>query len=133
MFEFLAGLSLEYEHIRAHILNINLSSLYEVYVRVHKEEGRRRVMNLLSTVENQHLSSPVGDAKEVPFCKLIVVVFVFFWMIRIVLSVSIVIDLDMLWTSVGICMDAHRIFFHGSHNEVEAVTNLEVIDSVCAR
>lgn len=43
---------------------------------------------------------------------------------------SIVVDLDILRTSVWIYINTHRIFLHGSHNEVEAVADLEAIDLV---
>lgn len=57
MFKFLAGLGSEYEHIRAQILNMNLSSLNEVYGHVHREEGRRRVTNMSFAVEKSSFIS----------------------------------------------------------------------------
>lgn len=51
MFEFLAGLSSEYEHVRAEILNMNLSSLNVVYAHIHREEDKRGVINVPSAVE----------------------------------------------------------------------------------
>lgn len=40
VFEFLIVLSLEYDQLKAQILNMNLSSLNEVYAHVHREEER---------------------------------------------------------------------------------------------
>lgn len=51
MFEFLAGLNSKYEQVRAQILNMNLSSLNELYVHIHKEEGKRGVINVQSVVK----------------------------------------------------------------------------------
>lgn len=51
MFEFQASLNSEYERVRVEILNMNLSSLNEVYVHIHREDGRRGVMNVLSAIE----------------------------------------------------------------------------------
>lgn len=48
IFEFLAGLNPEYEQVRVLFLGKNpLPSLNDVYAYVHKEEGRRGVMNVL--------------------------------------------------------------------------------------
>lgn len=101
---------------------------------IHRKEGRRLVMNLSSVIEKStFVSSSWGDHGGF-LHKVVVVVLVLHWMIGIVLIVSIVIDLDILRTSVRICMDAHTIFLLVSHNVVEVVVevvvDLEVIDLV---
>lgn len=63
VFEFLARLNLEYEHIRVHILNMHLlHSLVEVYAYVHREERRRGVMSLAPSIEKSTFvsSSSIG-------------------------------------------------------------------------
>lgn len=51
MFELLASLIYEYKQVRTQILNMNLSSLNEVHDHIHREEGRRGVMNMPYVVE----------------------------------------------------------------------------------
>lgn len=117
MFEFLTGLSFEHEQVRAQILNMNLPPLNEVYAHIHKEEGKRGVMNPSSSVEKLTFisSSSRGD---VGVLLLVVVVDVLVpWMIAIALSVSIVVGPGILRTNVGIYIDIHKIFLHVSTSE----------------
>lgn len=71
VFEFLAGLNSEYEHVGAHILNMALPlTLDEVYAHNHKEEGRRGVMNMIPFIKKSALvsSSIRGDCSKFTKC-----------------------------------------------------------------
>lgn len=56
IFEFLASLNSEYEHVRVQILGKEpLPSLNEVYLYIHKEERHRGIMKISFFVEKSSL------------------------------------------------------------------------------